>query len=103
MRDDLGSMEHMALRENGGSLVTTNWSYLDLPDLSPRRIPLMAVVNEKTILILGGLYMSDGAVFNPTTMKVTQTFKQANFGYKLIGNQHVVAQFAKGLKVFALG
>ena len=52
----------------------------------------MAVINEKTILILGGLlYKSDGAIFDPRTKQVTQTFEKANFGVKFIDNQHAVA------------
>ena len=84
-------MEHMQLKEDEEGLVTSTWTSLDLPNLSPRRIPLMAVINEKTILILGGLYKSDGATFDSRTKQVTQNFEQANFGFKFIGNQHVVA------------
>ena len=59
----------------------------------------MAVINEKTILILGGLNKSDGAIFDPRTQRVTKTFEKANFGFKFIDNQHAVSQFGK---VYAL-
>ena len=59
----------------------------------------MAVVNETSIVIPGSLSKSDGAIFNPKTMKVTMTFSLAGFEYNFYANQHAVTQ--KGI-IFAL-
>lgn len=70
------------------------WIAFNIPGLTTRAYPLMAALNNKEILVLGGSkggWLSDGMVFDAENMTVKRQVS-ARVGVSFKGNQHIVTQ-----------
>ena len=57
------------------------WELIEIPDLTPRRIPIISQIDSQSIAILGGnkgLYVSNGVILNAKTATVIKVINPAS-------------------------